>query len=127
MQSSINYAIIVGSKPFVRKEQFMSRDGPKNQLEELVKESSGALVYPELVGFAKDNNPNRAQELAAFRWPRRQARATYFLAKLRRDFPKEFAQLVSKTLTPIEHARSKRSEHAQGDRNEKRNNQRHRR
>ncbi len=105
----------------------MTRDGPKNQLEELVKESSGALGYPELVGFAKDNNPNRAQELAAFRWPRRQARATYFLAKLRRDFPKEFVQLVSKTSTPIEHARSERLEHAQGDRNEKRSNQRQRR
>jgi hypothetical protein len=106
----------------------MSRDGPQNQLVELVKESSGALGYPELVGFAKDNNPNRAQELAAFRWPRRQARATYFLAKLRRDFPKEFAQLVSKDQPPIEHAQSERLEHAQGERNEKRKtDQRHRR
>lgn len=102
----------------------MPRDGPQNQLEELKKECMGALGYPELVEFAEDNNPNRAQELAAFRWPRRQARATYFLAKLRRDFPKEFAQLVSKTSTPIEHARSERSEHAQGERNEKRSNQR---
>lgn len=102
----------------------MPRDGPQNQLEEMKKECMGALGYPELVGFAKDNNPNRAQELAAFRWPRRQARATYFLAKLRRDFPKEFVQLVSTTSTPIEHARPNGTEHAQGARNEKRNNQR---
>lgn len=101
----------------------MARDGPKNSLEKLEKESSGALGYPELVGFASDtgNSPNKAQNLAAFRWPRRQARATYFLAKLRRDFPKEFAQLVSKISTPTEHARSQNeTEHARGNRNEKR-------
>lgn len=107
----------------------MARDGPKNSLDELEKESLVALGYPELVGLASDtgNSPNRAQEIAAFRWPRRQARATYFLAKLRRDFPKEFAQLVSKTSTPIEHARPHGTEHAQGARNEKRTAEWHRR
>jgi hypothetical protein len=77
----------------------MPQDDPRSSIEELVKESLAAARFPELVGYAKDNNPNRAQELAAFRWPRRQARATYFLAKLRRDFPKEFKQLVGKEET----------------------------
>jgi hypothetical protein len=108
----------------------MSRDGPQNQLEELIKESSGALGYPELVGLATDtgNSPNKAQSLAASRWPRRQAQATYSLAKLRRDFPEEFQKLVGKSsINPTEHARpleQSGTEHARGERNEKRNNQR---
>jgi hypothetical protein len=95
----------------------MPRDGTKNRVEELQHEAQGAIGYPELVALASDVSmtPNRAQSVAASRWPRRQARATYFLAKLRRDFPEEFAQLASITITPTEHARPQRSEHARGD------------
>jgi hypothetical protein len=107
----------------------MPRAGPDARVEELKHEAQGAISYPELVALATDvsNSPNRAQTLAASRWPRRQARATYFLAQLRRDFPNEFAQLVSKTPTPIEHARPNGTEHAQGESNEKEKRQRHRR
>lgn len=77
------------------------------ELQELAKP---ALPHAELVNLARVESPNKAYEMASVRWPRRQAKATRFLAMLRRDYGQgAFEALL------MEHARPNGSEHAQGD------------
>lgn len=54
-------------------------------LDELKRLARPALPHVELVNLARTNNPSEAQRLAAERWPRRQFKATRFLAMVRRD------------------------------------------
>jgi len=81
----------------------------KRSLEELTRLSTPALRHAELVNFARTESPNRAYELASARWPRRQAKATRFLAILRRDHNLRAFEALT-----MEHARPNGSEHAQG-------------
>lgn len=86
---------------------------PEHSLEELQELSRPALRHAELIQIARTETPNKADEQASIRWPRRQAKATRFLAMLRRDHGSgAFEALVSQ----LEHARLNGSEHAQGDR-----------
>ena len=77
------------------------------EVSELKKLAYPALQHVELVSLAKEHSPNKAQELAGGRWPRRQARACRFLAILRRDFPKAFEVFINPP--PSEHVRAEKS------------------
>ena len=58
---------------------------PEQSLDELKRLSLPALRHAELVNLARTESPNKAYELASVRWPRRQAKATRFLAMVRRN------------------------------------------
>lgn len=82
----------------------------KKSLQELKKLSVSALRHAELTSLARDENltPNQVQEHATnLRWPTRLAKATRFLAILRRDYGLE---ALNAFITTTEHARSERSE-----------------
>ncbi|TSC63726.1 MAG: hypothetical protein G01um1014106_413, partial [Parcubacteria group bacterium Gr01-1014_106] len=83
---------------------------PEQSLDELKQLSLPALRHAELVNLARTESPNKAYELASVRWPRRQAKATRFLAMVRRDHGPEALEAFI-----MEHARPNGSEHAQGD------------
>ena len=87
---------------------------PTKSVDELVKVARGALMHRELVELALKHSPNKAKELAQPRWPLRQAKATYALAKLRRDHEETFIQLTS-----TEHVHSDGEEHVRGDTNDR--------
>ncbi len=72
-------------------------------LDELKGLANPALHYAELVRLAQENSPNKAQQLASGRWPRRQARACRFLAIIRRDFPEAFEAFIN---PPSEHVQA---------------------
>lgn len=78
-------------------------------LEELRQLSGSALQHAELIQIAGEETPNKAYELASVRWPRRQAKATRFLAMLRRDHGLEAFNLT------VEQARPAGTERAQGE------------
>lgn len=82
---------------------------PEQSLDELRQLSLPALRHAELVNLARTESPNKAYELASVRWPRRQAKATRFLAMVRRDHGPEALEAFI-----MEHARPNGSEHAQG-------------
>jgi len=84
---------------------------PERTLDELKELAKPALRHAELVNLARTETPNKADEMALVRWPRRQAKATRFLAMLRRDYGLgAFEALV----LSLEHARPEGAEHAQG-------------
>ncbi len=82
---------------------------PEKTLEELKKLSEPALRHAELVEIARIETPSKADDKASIRWPRRQAKATRFLAMLLRDYGSEAFEAYL-----LEHARPQGSEHAQG-------------
>ncbi len=82
---------------------------PEKTLEELKKLSEPALRHVELVEIARIETPSKADDKASIRWPRRQAKATRFLAMLLRDYGSEAFEAYL-----LEHARPHGSEHAQG-------------
>lgn len=83
----------------------------EHTLEELSELAKPALRHVELVDIARTESPNKADELASVRWPRRQAKATRFLAMVRRDYGN--GAFTALTLQ-MEHARPQGTEHAQG-------------
>ncbi len=84
---------------------------PEHALDELKELAKPALRHAELINLARVETPSKADEMASIRWPRRQAKATRFLAMLRRDYGNgAFEALV----LPAEHARPDGTEHAQG-------------
>lgn len=85
----------------------------EHSLGELQKLSQQALCYAELIEIARVHSPNQASTAALVRWPIRQAKATRFLAMVRRDYGQgAFDALISSS---TEHARPDGSEHARGE------------
>lgn len=74
---------------------------PEYTSEELQKLAKPALQHAELVRLARTETPSKAYELASTRWPRRQAKATRFLAMLRRDHGQRAFEVL---ITQTEHA-----------------------
>ncbi|MCX6784352.1 MAG: hypothetical protein NTV81_00200 [Candidatus Komeilibacteria bacterium] len=84
----------------------------EHNLAELQELAKPALQHVELINLARIETPSQAYELALSRWPRRQAKATRFLAMLRRDHGQGAFEAL---ITPTEHARPNGTEHAQGE------------
>ncbi len=82
---------------------------PEHTLDELKELAKPALRHAELIDIARAETPNSADTKASIRWPRRQAKATRFLAMLRRDYGQQAFEAYL-----LEHARPQGSEHAQG-------------